>query len=335
MRFGLALPHYDYSFPDGQPATFERILRYAQMAEDLGFDSVWISDHFFLSLARYGGPDVANGTPEALTVLAGIAARTERVRLGTLVLSAPLRHPAILAKSASAIDRISGGRLTLGLGAGWYESEFEAFGLPFAPLGDRFSMLEETLQVLGLLFEGDPIDHEGKHFRLEGAVNKPPAVQRPRPPILLGAKGGPRALSIAARLADAWNFSWRVTADAYRAKRDAADRACEKVGRDPSSLERSVGLYTLIGADAGDLEDRYARLQVRAPGGALDDVPLTDFARGGLVGTADDALEIVSRFADLGVSEMVVDPSSVPFRVGDDEDIRVFAELLLGEARTL
>src|SRR6266511_2427276 len=152
MRFGLALPHCDFSSPQGGPVTFARVAEAAVEAERLGFDSVWISDHFFLSLARYGGTDEPHGSLEPMTTLAGLAAVTDRVRLGTLVACAPFRHPAILAKQATAIDLLSGGRMEIGIGAGWYEDEFSAFGYPFGDTGERFGLLEETLQVLGLLF---------------------------------------------------------------------------------------------------------------------------------------------------------------------------------------
>ena len=115
MRFGLALPHYDYSSPEGGPVTFERVADAALLVERLGFDSVWISDHFFLSLARYGGTDERQGTLEPLTTLGGLAAVTERVRLGTLVACAPFRHPAVLVKQATAVDLFSGGRMELGI----------------------------------------------------------------------------------------------------------------------------------------------------------------------------------------------------------------------------
>src|SRR6058998_27828 len=148
MRIGLALPHYDFSFPDGKPLTWTRLVEAARRAERLGFDSVWISDHFFLDLERYGGSPEPQGSVEPFTALAGLTAVTERVRLGTLVACAPFRHPAIVAKMASAIDLQSGGRFDLGLGAGWYEREFEAFGYPFGTVGERFSMLEETVRAV-------------------------------------------------------------------------------------------------------------------------------------------------------------------------------------------
>src|SRR5687767_8704752 len=128
MRIGLALPHYDFSSPDGSPVTWESLSGWARRGEALGFDSIWVSDHFFLSLERYGGPDEPTGTPEALTALAALAQITQRVRLGSLVLGSGFRHPALVAKAATTIDLLSGGRFDLGIGAGWYEDEFRALG---------------------------------------------------------------------------------------------------------------------------------------------------------------------------------------------------------------
>src|SRR6188474_19427 len=160
MRFGLSLPHYGFSLPSGE-TSFSAVAEWAKKAEDLGFDSVWVSDHFFYSFARYGADPSPIASLEPLATLAGIAAVTDRVRLGTLVLCAAFRHPALLAKAATSIDLLSGGRLDLGLGAGWMEEEFEAFGYRFRSPGERFAILEETVEVLRELFGGEPVTHEG------------------------------------------------------------------------------------------------------------------------------------------------------------------------------
>src|SRR5881296_171178 len=159
MRIGLALPHYDYSFPD---------------------------------LARYGGPEGRTGSVQPFTALAAMAARTERIRLGTLVACAPFRHPAHVAKMSTAIDLLSNGRFDLGLGAGWYQAEFDAFGYRFGTTGDRFSFLEESVQAIEALFGGGPVDLETPRFQLAGADNQPRPGQPRGPPIWIGGKGGDR-----------------------------------------------------------------------------------------------------------------------------------------------
>ena len=332
MRFGLALPHYDFSLPGEPRASFERVAETARLAEDLGFHSVWISDHFFLSIARYGGSDEPQGSLEPMTTLAALATVTERVRLGTLVLGAPFRPPGILAKMATAVDLLSGGRLDLGIGAGWYEKEFDAFGYEFGTVGERFEILEETMEVLRLLFSEGPADHRGTRFHLSGAYNHPSPVQEGGPPVWLGAKGGPRSLRLAARLADGWNTVWRWTVDDYAERVRDLERICAEVGRDPRTVRRSVGLFMLVGEDDRDLDARFRALQRQAPGGGLDGQSLDEYARGALVGTPRVILETCERFAEQGVEEMIVSASSLPFAVADRSMLELFSEAVIRAA---
>lgn len=335
MRVGLTLPHYDFSLPGPGPVTFERVSEVATEAERLGFDSVWMSDHFFTTLERYGGDDRLHGSLEPLTTLAALAPLTERVRLGTLVLSAAFRHPAVLAKSATAIDLLSGGRLDLGLGAGWYAPEFEAFGYPFGSAGERFHALEETLEVLARLLAEGPASYEGELFRLREAYNHPRPAQSPRPPIWVGGKGGPRLLGLVARLADGWNTAWRWTPEAYADRVAAARRACERVGRDPSTLRLSVGLFTVLGSDDADLERRYALMAERLPPGVAAQMPLETLRRECLAGTPEEVLERLGRFAELGVEELIVSPAPIWFALPDPSMMDLLGESLVPGAHAL
>ncbi len=335
MRVGLALPHYDFSLPGAEPLTFARVAEVATTAERLGFDSVWMSDHFFTSLERYGGDDRPRGSLEPLTTLAALAPLTERVRLGTLVLSAGFRHPAVVAKSATAIDLLSGGRLDLGLGAGWYAPEFEAFGYRFGSAGERFRTLEETLEVLTRLFGEGPASYEGERFRLDEAYNHPRPSQSPRPPIWVGGKGGPRLLGLVARLADGWNAAWRWTPETYAERVAAAREACERVGRDPATLRLSLGLFTVLGRDEADLERRYAVMAERLPAGVAGKMPLETLRRECLAGTPEQALERLGRFAELGVEELIVSPAPIWFALPDPSTLDLVAETIIPAARGL
>lgn len=335
MKFGLALPHYDFSFPDHEPVTFERTVDVAVRAEKLGFDSVWISDHFFLSLARYGGGGTRHGSLEPLTTLAGIAERTEKVRIGSLVLAAPLRHAGLLAKSAATIDLLSDGRLDLGIGAAWYDEEFEAFGYEFESVSERFARLEESVEVLRLLFADSPAKFDGRFYNLRNAFNRPLPAQRPAPPIWVGAKGGPRALRLAARSADGWNTVWRWTPEAYAERSRAADRICEEEERDPATLRRSLGLNCLVGEDERALERRYEALQRWTPGGRLDAVPLGHYARDTLSGTPSSILERLALFSELGVEELIINPGPVPFSMFDSSMLEAFAAGVIPKGRVL
>jgi probable F420-dependent oxidoreductase len=333
MRIGLALPHYDFSFPDGGPVTWERLLDSAQRAEALGFDSGWISDHFFLDTSRYGGTDEPMGSIEPFTAIAALAARTEKLRLGTLVACAPFRHPAHVAKAATALDLASGGRFDLGLGAGWYQREFDGFGYRFGSVGERFSILEEHTAAIAALFAGDePVDVDTPHVRFQRAYNHPRPATPGGPPIWIGGKGGPRLLRLIARHASGWNVVWKVT-PGWHAERAAALRhAAEAEGRDPASVRLSVGLYALVGDDEKDVAQRYERLRAWAPGGSLDDVPLEEFAKDTLVGTVEQCLERLGAFARHGVEEVILSPSCLPFAVHDWSSVDLIGERLIPEA---
>jgi probable F420-dependent oxidoreductase len=335
MRIGLALPHYDFSIPGVDPIRFDAVAEVAVRAERLGFDSVWMSDHFFASLGRYGGADGRYGSLEPLSTLAALAPLTERVRLGTLVLSAGFRHPAIVAKSATAIDRLSGGRMELGLGAGWFAEEYEAFGYGFADIGERFGRLEETMGYLDALFGDEPASFRSERFELREAYNHPRPVQEPRPPLLVGGKGGPRMLRLAVRLADGWNTVWRWTPEAYAERAAAVRETCERQGRDPASFRLSLGLYTVVGEDAADLASRYELMRERLPAGVVDAVPLEALRRDGLVGTPAEVLERLELFATLGVSELVVCPAPVWFALPDPSMLDLLAEAVLPSAKQL
>lgn len=330
MKIGLALPQYDFSYPDGRPADLDATIEWAQRAERAGFDSVWLSDHFFLDLSRYGGPSTRYGALEPLTALSAIAVETERVRLGTLVLCYAFRHPPLLAKMAATLDVVSGGRLELGLGAGWYEAEFRELGIEFPAPGERMDRLGEVLDIVRGMLTHERFSYEGKHYRVDDAPNEPQPVQRPRPQVFVGSKGGPRSLRLVAEAADGWNTVWRWNPRTYGERVAALETACAKADRDPGTVRRSLGLYTLLGTDRADLEKRYRALQEWAPGGMLDATTLDGFASDGLVGTPDECAATLEQFAALGVEHVVVSVGALPFAIHDSDQIDLIAETLVG-----
>jgi probable F420-dependent oxidoreductase len=335
MRIGLALPHYDFPTPGAEPFGWPGLVQAARRAESLGFDSAWISDHFYLDVTRYGGPPGPVGTPEMFTALAGLAATTETIRLGTLVACAPFRHPAHVAKEATTIDLASNGRFELGIGAGWYQGEFEAFGYPFESTGARFSLLEETVEIVSALFGGGPVDHNGRHFTLRHAFNHPAPKQPGGPPVWVGGKGGDRLLRLVARSATGWNSVWRWTAEDFGARARRLHEICEEVGRDPSTARLTVGLYALVGEDERDVARRFDALQRWTPGGALDGESLEAWAKGTLTGTVDGCLEQLANFAEIGVEECILSAASLPFGVCDWSMVELIAEQLIPPARSL
>jgi probable F420-dependent oxidoreductase len=335
MRIGLALPHYDFSFPDADRVTWEGLAGAARRAEAQGFDSIWISDHFFLDLARYGGTDRLQGSVEPFTALAALAVVTERVRLGTLVACAGFRHPGIVTKMATAIDLLSGGRFDLGLGAGWYEREFRSFGYEFDSTGVRFRQLEETVRAVGALFGEGPVNMKTDFVQLSGAFNRPRPAQDGGPPIWIGGKGGARLLKLVATEAAGWNTVWRWSPEDYAGRIRALERTCEETDRDPATVRRSVGLYALVGQDERELGARFAALQAWTPGGALDGSTVEEYAKDTLTGTPEDCLKRLARFAEMGVEEVIISASSLPFAVFDWSMVDLIAEALVPEAHRL
>ncbi len=230
MRIGVALPHYG---APGSDPSLDRVVAIAKECERLGFDSVWVSDHLVFDLSKYGGSPDAIGSLEPMTTLAVLASETADLRLGTMVLCNEFRHPLQLAKEAVTVDVASGGRLELGLGAGWYEPEFTRAGIPFPRPGVRLERLGESVEILKALFTGEPVTFEGKHYRLTDALCLPVPAQEPRPTIWMGGKGD-RTMKLISSIADGWNAAWFQDVEAYLERAALLGDA---------NLRRSVGQY--------------------------------------------------------------------------------------------
>src|SRR6478752_8031168 len=307
MRIGLAVPQYGFSLPGGRIRGADSIT-WARRAEELAFDSVWLSDHFFYSFVRYGASDEPIAALEPETTLAAIAATTSRVRLGILVECAAFRHPALVAKAAATTDQLSGGRVDVGLGAGWFEQEFDAFGYRFGRVGERFDALEDALAITSGLFGGaDPLTHEGRVWSLRAGRLTPPPVQRPIP-IWAGGKGGPRLLAAAARWASGWNTVWRMRPDAYAAAVAAAHDACAQAGRDAATFALSLGLYGTIGRTEADAEAAFERARATFPGDAMRDETWPSWRADTLSGSLEQVRDRADAFAELSVTNLIVSP---------------------------
>jgi alkanesulfonate monooxygenase SsuD/methylene tetrahydromethanopterin reductase-like flavin-dependent oxidoreductase (luciferase family) len=331
MRIGLALPHYDTSLR-GEPASWEGVARVAKLAEDSGFDSIWMSDHLFLDWSKYGGSDDIQGSLECWTTLAGLAAVTSDIRLGSLTLCNDLRNPGVVAKMIATLDQLSGGRLDVGFGGGWYEPEYEASGIPFDGAGKRIRRLGESVALVARLLEGETVDHDGENYIMSGAVCRPGPLQEPRPFLWVGGKGD-LLLETAAAVADGWNMSWlgsEATFDAYALRSAVADRQCEKIGRDPSSFRRSVGANVLVGSDESDARKRFDRLAERTPAGVLSTlsgeagVSWETFKQERVAGTVEEVSDRLGGLSDLGVEEVIVSLGTLPFQLGDEDDVPLF-----------
>lgn len=327
MRLGLALPHYDTSYAN-KPVSWTSVRDCALAAERSGFSSVWVSDHLFLDWGKYGGPATRQASLECWTTLTALAASTSNVRIGSLTLCNDFRSPALLAKMASSLDLLSGGRLDVGLGAGWYEPEYAAAGIAFDPPATRIRRLGEAVEILGRLLAGEELTYDGEHYQVQEAICLPRPKQSPRPPVWIGGKGD-LLLRTAARVADGWNFSWIGSFEKYAERSRAADRACEEGGRDPKTLKRSVGAYVLVGRDEADLRKRFERLVERTPEGVFPDgtnggaVSWETFREDHVTGTVDEVTDRLGRLSDLGVSDVVVTAGALPFQVADPEDVEL------------
>jgi F420-dependent oxidoreductase-like protein len=227
-KFGVQLPNF--SGVDSADL-FEHVADLATTAEDTGFDSVWVMDHFF-QLPPLGGPD--QPMLEAYTLLGALAARTARVQLGTLVTGVTYRNPAILAKIVTTLDVISRGRAILGIGGAWYDVEHQALGVDFPGAGVRLDMLEEAVQVCRAMFTGDDVSFSGSHYRLDHARNLPRPVRAGGPKIMIGGGGEKRTLRLVAQYADMCNVTGDV--GTLTRKIDVLRRHCAEVGRDPAEV---------------------------------------------------------------------------------------------------
>lgn len=267
LRFGLCT---DQNLP------FPRLVELWQRFEELGFDSAWDCDHY-VQPSRPAGPYF-----EGWTLLAGLAARTERIRIGVLVSCNTFRHPALLAKEAVTVDHISNGRLDVGLGAGWYKPEHEQFGIPFPGNAELVGRFREAVEVVDHLLRDGITTYEGQYYQLRDAASRPRPIQQPRPPLMLGAHG-PKMLGIVARYADAWNSFGTV--EEMRERNAILDEHCAAIGRDPDTISRSLYGWAAM-------------------------LPYDPWA------STDAFQEVIGRYREVGVNEFIIDhPPSEQFGV--------------------
>ncbi len=270
-----------------QGATYDDLLAVARAAEDLGYGAFFRSDHY-LGMGTRGEP----GPTDAWVTLAGLARDTSRIRLGTLMTSATFRHPGVLAISVAGVDQMSGGRVELGLGAGWFEAEHTAYGIPFPGTRERFDRLEESLEVVTGLWrtpDGERFDFAGEHYRLVDSPALPKPVQRPGPPILVGGKGRRRTPALAARFADEFNIPFESVAFT-RTQFARVREACAETGRGADSLVYSNALVLCCGRD-----DAEVRRRADAIGRDADEL-----REHGLAGTPAEVVDTLGRFAEVG-----------------------------------
>ena len=274
----------------------------ALACEEHGFEALFRSDHY-VSFGR----EAEWGSLDAWATIAALSARTERVRLGTLVSPVTFRHPSQLAKSVVTADHASGGRVELGMGAGWFEREHRAYGFPFPETRERLGILEEQVEIVHRLWDRDEpeVSFEGSHYRLEACRALPKPVQVPHPPLILGGQAGPRAARLAARWADEYNVNM-IDPPESRRRRQALDRACERAGRDPASLPMSLMTFALVGSDRKELEARAARLLDRQGNNGDPGAYLAGMGSNRIAGTVDEVVSRLADYAEAGVRRVML-----------------------------
>ncbi len=282
----------------------------AQACEQHHIPALFRSDHYM----NLDGQHPDRGSLDAWATLSALAAVTSTLRLGTMVSPATFRHPSELAKVVVTADHVSGGRVELGLGAGWHEREHDAYGFPFPGTRERMDVLEEQLEVIHGAWTEAPFSFAGKRYTLRDLDAQPRPVQRPHPPLIMGGSAGRRSVALAARYADEYNTPF-ATVDDVRRRRDAVARACEAAGRDPLPFSVMTGL--VVGADEHELALRAARLEERTGVNPLADPPPA-----WIIGTVEQAIEQLGALRDAGVHRVMCqhllhDDLDVPAIIGE------------------
>lgn len=306
LDFGLQIePQYGFNY--------DEIRGIAAEAERLNFESLWVSDHFFLT------PELVD-TPclECWTTLAALAQDTKRLRLGALVSSQSYRNPALTAKMAASIDNMSGGRLNFGMGAGWKEVEYRAYGFPFPPPDIRIRQLNDSVEIAKRMWMEDKATYVGRYHSVTNAICSPKPIQKPHPPIWIGGLGS-FTLKIAARHADAINFVWTVPPPQFKAKLDEFKGYCEARGRNYESIRKSAGLMITIAEDENTLKVKLHDHEARK------NTPYMKYLTKqptNLVGTTNQVVDRIREYIDLGVDHFIL-----RFHYGEEiEGMRLFTE---------
>jgi len=308
MQFGLQINPY-FAGSTGNP--WDAVMRAAQALDASAFDSLWLYDHFLYE-GGYSGHPVPEPAMECFTTLGAIAARTQRIRLGQLVLGVPYRNPALTAKMATTLDLISHGRSILGLGAGWHQREYEAYGWGEFELGPvRLRRLEEATRVVLALWDTPPANFGGEFYSLDSVRDQPPPIQRPHPPILIGGSGEKVTLRLVAHYAQFCNVSG--SPDEVGRLFGILRAHCERAGRAYDEITRSIYTTVIVGRDHAEVAAKRERLGAFIP------------ARRALIGTPDELIDAFASYAQLGCQYVI-------FRTPDwldVEPIQLFSEQVI------
>lgn len=286
VLFGITTPQHHVTYPE--------LLRVWQAADELGFDSAWLFDHFLPIAGDVEGPCL-----EAMVTLAALAVQTQRLRVGTLVLANTYRHPTLLANMGVALDLVSNGRLELGLGAAWYAREHQAYGIPFPSTATRIRMMGEALQVVKLLWTESKVNFQGRYYTLTDALCQPKPIQRPHPPLWVGGGGERLTLRILAEHADGWDYM--APLPEYGRKLQVLADHCRAVGRDIQSIQKAIHFVLGIDYDRQRAESKAVDAYLRFG------IPAEEVHQSAIIGTPDECIEHLRQYMALGVSHFIIE----------------------------
>ena len=285
MRFGIQTGPQNVTWPE--------LLDIWQLVDGLGFDTAWTFDHFFPIFTDPKGPQL-----EGWTTLTALAMKTQQVRVGTLVTGITYREPAVLAKIGATLDVITGGRLEMGIGAGWFELEHQALGIPFYTTAERIKRLGEACEVILRMWMEEVANFDGAYYQLKEAYGNPKPVQKPHPPIMIGGSGEKLTLKMVAKYADQWNAFG--TPDEVRHKIEVLEGHCRAIGRDVNTIEKSVGIPLVMTRDSGKLDNMLLEMGQRR-GMSLED------ARASMLwGSPDQVIQKLEAYRDVGVTHIIL-----------------------------
>ncbi len=272
----------------------------ARTCEEAGLEGLFRSDHYVSTIN-----EAKLGSLDAWAVLCGLAAVTKRIRLGTMVSPATFRHPSLLAKMVTTADHISGGRVELGMGAGWFEREHSAYGFDFPPTRERIKILAEQLEIVHGEWSEAEFTFDGAYYSLEGLHALPRPVQQPQPPLIIGGSGGPKSLALAARWAEEYNTVFPSVEEA-RSRRSALDEALRAVGRSPDGYTFSMMTTCIVGGDEPELRQRVQNVLARTNNNTAVDDYIAETSEQRIVGTTEQVIERLNRYEGAGVGRVML-----------------------------
>ncbi|MFX1254742.1 MAG: LLM class F420-dependent oxidoreductase [Promethearchaeota archaeon] len=307
---------FNFTFPLIVLEIYSQYRKVAKKLETLEYDSLWFNDHFWTFPEPSGKPVF-----ETLALMSAIAADTETINLGTLVLAQSYRNPALMAKAAATIDQISNGRLIFGYGAGWYQGEYRGYGYDYPSAGTRLNQLDESIRIIKAMWTEDRPSFEGKYYQIENAECFPKPIQKPYPPILIGGSGEKKTLRIVAKYADACNIAGG-SLDVFRHKFAVLEEHCKAINRPSSEIRKTINVFVHIGSTEEEVKQEVQWYKNNHPREHIRKQSLEEYLAGRVHGTPDQCINGIQNFLDTGAEYLIL----IFPRLGDLKGPELFAK---------